>query len=331
MMKTKIHFIIYIAIAVSLISCESVEEQGVVPAVDYLKIVETVKQFPKDAGEHVLSVESNCDWDYDMAIDNSWLDLEHQKTSSGIMFKTGPNTTRSVRQGTVTVKTVSSIIRKTINLIQAQGDIILELSGGDESKTLNFSSLGGNGMFTITSNTSWEIHGKPDWIQLNQSSGTGTAVIEVTIGANLTEEVKDATLIVEAENNSAATTDIRVHQNKAARPVVTELRLDDSSISLHEATLSFKVNSEFPVLSCGLCYVESDNSNAPTSIDNPHPASDPSADAQAVMLTNLKAGVTYRVRAYATSAIGVGYSETVELTTLGSKPSIEDNTMPNPR
>ena len=48
-----------------------------------------------------------------------------------------------------------------------------------------------------------------------------------------------------------------------------------------------------------------------------------------IAVGNLKSGLKFYVRSYARSGAGINYSETLEVTTGGSKPNEDDNPTPN--
>ena len=200
-MKKIIYIIAYIVCSVILASsCNSEEAKGVIPMGDKLRVIETNISLTKDAARRTLTVESNCMWDFNIERSSNWSSLIIQKVDAGLTIETDENATRSIRQATITIKSKSGIIR-TVYITQAQGDIQLEVQGG-ENKTLTFLFSGGKQEFTITSNTSWEITGMGDWFSLDKQSGTGTDKVEITVNEIQTDVARNSTLVISAENGT---------------------------------------------------------------------------------------------------------------------------------
>ena len=115
---------------------------------------------------------------------------------------------------------------------------------------------------------------------------------------------------------------IQITQRGATMPVV--YLPHTTNIKMDEATLTFSATSEaLPITACGVLYAED-----PHMVDQGSRAVGTlNGEEATVTIPNLHSGTTYYVKAYATSAVGTTYSETMSFKTRLT-PGRNDN--PNP-
>ena len=90
-------------------------------------------------------------------------------------------------------------------------------------ESLEFIARGGTKSFAIAANTSWQVQSKPNWVTLSRQSGTGDAVINVSVGTNssgqqdrsgqiiITDGTRTATVTVNQEGFFLRITKHRAH------------------------------------------------------------------------------------------------------------------------
>ena len=315
------------------VACSSEKESDIKFSTEEFRVTETSVELPKEATTRTLAVESNCDWDYSIAKPNEWADLTIQKTSDGLNIQTNANTMRASRSATVTLTTKGGISR-TVNIVQAQGEVLLNVNGST-SITLSYNATGGTQELTVNCNTEWEIAGATDWLaDVTPLAGNGTAKVAVTLSVTHQEQSRTAMLTITAEKGGMGerTSVVTITQNGATLPKVEYLRLTENTVDKHNASFTFSYSSEYEVTEYGFCY---STSSVEPSLQDYHQISDSgslgTSKQVSAVLTELESATTYYVRAYVTSIIGTSYSNTVSLTTTGTEPQDDDNPKPNPR
>ena len=212
-----IKHIFLIAAVAAMAACTSETATDVIFSTEKFKLTETSISLTKEAATRTLVVESNCDWDFTVKKTDEWPNLTIQKSADGLTIQTEANNTRSTHHATITLTTKGGISR-TVDVSQAQGDVLLETQGGT-NKTLTFLYSGGKQEFTVTSNTTWTITGKADWFTLSKDSGTGSDKVEVTASEIQTDVARDATLVVSGENG--AKTDYIIIQQQGKEVILS--------------------------------------------------------------------------------------------------------------
>ena len=151
--------------------------------------------FSSSAGSNTFVIESNTSWT--VSSDQTWCTIN---TSSGsnnatITVNVIENTSTSARNATITVSPdkASSV---QISISQSGANPTLQVNKSE----LPFNAAGGNGTFSITSNTNWSITSDQDWCILSTSTGSNNVTITVTILENTSRVSRSAVITVKASD-----------------------------------------------------------------------------------------------------------------------------------
>ena len=269
-------------------------------------------------GKQELTIICNTTWTISGKSDWISINKEAGTGSDKVEVTVSEIQTDVPREATLVVTAEGS--KTDYIIIQQQGkEIILSVS----PKELSFAATGETKELQITCNADWTASASHDWVELSEHNGSQSKTITVTLKENKT--INQLTPSVTISSGSKMSETINITQAAATPPAVGTLTLMGTP-GRHEAILSFTVTSAFPVTASGLCY--SETNTVPTPNDMCQPSGD---NTQSVTLTGLEAGVTYYVRAYATSDIGTSFSNVVTIITSGSEPNEDDNPTPNPK
>ncbi len=134
-------------------------------------------QYENVASKYDIVIDSEADWS--STVSDSWISVSPNTGSAGktpVSIEVAPNTSISSRNGYVAVKTGNT---ERFQIAIAQKGIYIE---ADES--LTFTSIEESKKLTVSSNTSWTVINKPNWLTLSKESGDGNNVITVTSAEN---------------------------------------------------------------------------------------------------------------------------------------------------
>ena len=138
----------------------------------------------KDA--QTISVEVKHNVDFDVIIPNSgqsWITLYNQPStrslsSQTISFNVSENTDYSSRETVITVKQKDGTLAGTLNVLQAQTDVIIP-----EQTEISASALGGQFKINYTANVTVSCESSCDWLEIDAVNGSSNS-IDLTIMAN---------------------------------------------------------------------------------------------------------------------------------------------------
>lgn len=276
-----------------------------------------------DSTTAVLSVKAsgNCEWS--ITCTDSWVTSIVPAKGRGnsdvtITVPINPSST-DARKATITVSNTSGSIVRNIMLTQAAHAEYLTLS----VDTLKFSNKQVNADVSISSNTHWTISGVTSWLGISKSEGDNNGIVTVSVSDNSTREDQKAVLKVRGSNIEQQ---LVIIQAAGTLPTVTVPQI--SNVDKDEARVTFAYESEFQVSLCGVCYGTSENPVMEYDSNEAVYVSGLRGE-QTVKLSNLSPGIKYYVRAYAISAVGIRYSETVTFTTESTWPGENDVVTPN--
>lgn len=207
----------------ALSSCVEEKEESAAPRSEWLDVASQVAFLANDT-EKTLNVAADCHWT--VSVSNGWQGLTvsplEGDNSQPLTISTPANATRSDRQATLTVTSKGGITR-SVRLSQTMGEVQLTVHGD----SLVFLSTGGIQEFTIESNTTWTITGKPDWMKtLSPEQGEGTSRVQVEVSEIQTDQDQTATLVVSAENGARTGSIVVVQKGK-----VIELTVNPQSLT----------------------------------------------------------------------------------------------------
>ena len=272
--------------------------------------------------EGTLTITANCAWTISEEID--WIDC---KVAQGVGNQQVPLTTTGInpsltneRKGTLMI-TSKGGRRVEVSIRQLPATGVLTLS----TTHLDFSNEAGYKQLSISCNTGWSISGGADWLTTDKTSGVGDDMVQVTVTANNRSAVERSTVLTVATATGNITVNCTVKQAAATAPTLTAPQV--TAIDKYSATVSSTYMSGAPVSEYGLCY---------STVPNPDVSSQKvsfNGNSQQgnilVQLQGLESAVTYYVRAYAISEVGVGYSDQAIFTTQGDSPGRNDNPLPD--
>lgn len=289
------------------------------PAKEFLNVNEDTLLFARNEEtlEHSFVINNNSTWEILDKAD--WYSVSPAMSGSGtttitISVQKNENDWNNTHQ--MTIKGVNS----QENLVIFQQGILTSLSVSPSA--IQAEAIAGSYSIIMDGDASWTTSTDAAWTTLSALSGKGTYALNIDCAANETNAQRNATITIET---STKTFKCVLTQAVADLPQLTTPTKD--AVGKYSMTLSSSYSSVIPVSEYGIVYsqtsqnpvISSDTKIICTSGENPFTLS----------RDNLPSGVTYYVRAYAISGAGVGYSETIEVTTGGAKPDSGDNSTPN--
>lgn len=296
--------------------------------------------FTYEGGNQTLEVTSNSQWTATSSIE--WLTINNAQSVSAegnqqLTIHANENPNSDAIMGAITLTDVDHKAAPVTIYVEVGGRTpMMQITPPNE-----VSAAGGTATFGVLSNFHWQatvtgISPEPegDWacvyfVLNNQLSMNGDpsgmpvdATMEFDPNPTLQERIVTifVTTISPLGNNVEKT--IKITQRAATLPVVYLPRV--TNVAMSEATLTFSATStDLPITGCGLLYAQD-----PNAIDQgTRIAGTLEGEETTVTLSGLQSGTTYYVRAYATNAAGISYSETMSFKTRQT-PGRNDN--PNP-
>lgn len=242
------HIIIYIGVVLLAASCVEEKDERAIPRAEWLEVVGQVA-FLSSETEKTLDVTADCHWT--VSVSDAWQGLTvtplEGDNAQQLTISTPVNNTRSDRKTTLTITTKGGISRN-VSLTQVMGEVQLTVHGavhGQNGDSLVFLSTGGVQEFTIESNTTWTITGKPDWMKsLSPEQGTGTSRVQVELPEIQTDQEQKATLVVSAENGIKTGSIVVVQRGKVIDLTVNPTAVTASATET-EKTLAVLCNAEW--------------------------------------------------------------------------------------
>lgn len=166
-----------------------IKEKG---ADESLKIEYTRMSVPAEGGTAVFEVKSNLDWK--VTNTDSWITAITPAESKGdgaVAVTFAPNTELQARGSTFTV--TGGELTKTVAIWQSG----VEESLAVEYTPVDIPAAGGTATFGIKANVDWTVSSMNAWVtKIEPESGTGDAVVMVTIDVNNTVDARTAIVTV---------------------------------------------------------------------------------------------------------------------------------------
>ncbi len=149
-------------------------------------------EFGPASSTQKITVQSAIGWK--ATTTDSWITVSptESTTATEISITVAANASEVAREGTVQIQMGSKTETLTV---QQQGNL-LELSG-----SLDFTSKGGPGTFSLTANGTWELslEDNINWITLSTTGGEGSQDISITCADNPTITPRSTALLVKSD------------------------------------------------------------------------------------------------------------------------------------
>lgn len=162
-----------------------VEQEGVV-----LTLSETKLQFDSFEGSKSVEIVSNESWEVKSMPEWVKVNRTEGERNGEIQVSVQENNTLNDRNGEIVIATVDNVTSQTIQI--AQNAKTVDFGNAD----LIFSYGEGSQKFSFTTDGGWEVLAKSDWIDVDKTSGTGSATLTVTVKENNTLYAREGKLII---------------------------------------------------------------------------------------------------------------------------------------
>ena len=293
-------------------------------ASDRLSISSLKVTFASDASEQELDVTANSAWRIVGQAD--WLTVspsEGEGNAQTVSIKLQAQANPSEEDRTsVLVITSAGGSREEISVVQ-QG-IITTLSASPSN--IQATATASTYQIQVEGTATWRATSNQDWAQLDVITGQGEKLLQLSCSDNTSMTQRQAIITIASLKHTA---NITVTQAAGSAPVLASPQV--SNITKTGATVSSSFTSLFPVSEYGICYATAPE---PTVSNYKVAIKDDAIKEKSFSITladyqqQLSENTTYYVRAYAISAVGTVYSETISFTTQNGVPENDD--VPSP-
>ena len=294
--------------------------------------------FIYEGGNQTLEVASNSQWTATSSIE--WLTINNGQSVNGegnqqLTIHANENPNSDALIGAITLTDADHKAAPVTVYVQVGGRTPkLQLTPANE-----VSAAGGTATFGVISNFYWQatvtdLSPAGDWawthfVYNDQLSMYGSpnidpvdATLELEPNPSLEERVISIVVWTDSPLGNNVNQTIQIRQHGATLPVV--YLPHTTNIKMNEATLTFSTTSAtLPITACGVLYAEDPNMVE----QGTRVVGSLNGEEATVTIPNLHSGTTYYAKAYATSAAGTTYSETMSFKTRLT-PGRNDN--PNP-
>lgn len=191
----------------------------------HITATENKLTFGHNSSSQSVVVESEVSW---TATSTGWISVSPKTGQAG-----GVTVTISVPNNASTYSRTGSVYfniadNNNIEIPVEQEGVTLSAS----QNSISFNSYGGNIPLTITSNDSWQVTSKPEWVNINTMSDNGNATIEVSTIENNTTSSKSGSIVISSKDN---VTSVAISVEQVGKHV------DYSDVTL---TYSYKAGSQ---------------------------------------------------------------------------------------
>lgn len=169
-------------------------------------IISTLEKitFEHPSSSQTLEVESEASWN---ASSTSWISVS---PLSGIAGKTAvtvsvpDNASVNSRNGSVYFTIAGN---NSVEVPVEQEGVFLNIS----AENISFDSFGTNQSLEIESNDSWSVAAKPDWVNIDITSGEGNATLRISALENNSTSERNGSIVI-ATNNGVVSKEIIISQ-----------------------------------------------------------------------------------------------------------------------
>lgn len=289
------------------------------PSTEALGLSVSSLNFTGEAGTQTITVTGNTLW---TVVENNedWITISPRtssKASEVVTVSISANPTESERTKIFTFKGQNQT--QKLQIVQAGRSTDFSVS----PKQLSSGALASTVQFNIVGVAIWGIKSSQGWANPDVLSGDGNKTITVSLSDNTNIEDRTAEIAV---SSSSKTETIIITQTAASMPTLTDVKISD--IGKDAATISFGYTSMFPVTEFGICFSSTNHMPDKSTDAYKSQTGTNQKGSASFQLTGLAAGTTYYIRAYAISAVGIQYSNSISFTTNDDWPGGDDNKTP---
>ena len=293
--------------------------------------------FTYEGGSQTLEITSNSQWTATSSVD--WLTINDAKSVEGTENQT---LTIRAQQNSNADAVIGAITLTDVDHKAAPVTIYAEVGGKTPMLAITpaneVGAEGGTATFGVLSNFYWravvmDLTPAGDWAwtsfasndQLSVEGNPGSVPVDVMMNIDpnptLQERFINITVWTLSSIGDNVNQSLVIRQRGATLPVV--YLPHTTNVGMNEATLTFSAtSSSLPITECGLLYSVDPEVTLGSRI-----VGTLTGEEAIATLPNLQSGTTYYVKAYATSAAGTSYSETMSFKTRLT-PGRNDNPTP---
>ena len=286
-----------------------------------------------------IDITAYCTWTIEKPSGVDWLAVSPTKGDgpTKVTIESTDATNTSARTADLTITTATGL-KNIIHVHQSPGKASLTVSGNID----DFTPLGGDCTFSVTSNHAWTgtiTAGNfglfPNQEKAWKLEGTFeegvTTNVSIHCSPNTTFSERTLTVTFTTDDNELTETRTITQSPGTLPTFTTDLTIGD--ITRNSATVTFKVQYDtFPITECGI-YLRTDPTQELPEMtfkaDLQTISSEQKAFDLTIPITGLTSGKTYYAQAYALNAVGIvtlpaSAADAVEFTALGI-PGRDDN------
>lgn len=283
-----------------------------------------------------IDITAYCTWTIEKPSGVDWLAVSPTKGDgpTKVTIESTDATNTSARTADLTITTATGL-KNIIHVHQSPGKSSLTVSGNID----DFTALGGDCTFSVTSNHAWTgtiTAGNfglfPNQEKAWKLEGTFeegvTTNVSIHCSPNTTFSERTLTVTFTTDDNELTETRTITQSPGTLPTFTTDLTIGDITRNSATATFSVKYDT-FPITDCGILLRSKTGQERTFKADLQSISSQQSAFSQTIELTGLTSGETYYAQAYARNDVGTvnlpaSAADAVEFTALGI-PGRDDN------
>ena len=177
--------------------------------------LENLENISYNGSTEEIRIESNISWEASFDVD--WIEISPKSGLSGVTTMTiNVNKNTSVESRSSVIKIVNSEYNIEQEILVVQSEFVPKLEVNQE-KIEDVSYVGSIEEIRIESSVSWEASVDVEWIELSPRSGvSGVSLMTVVVGENVSEESREAEIILKNEEYSLIAM-VKIQQNKLSK------------------------------------------------------------------------------------------------------------------
>lgn len=162
-----------------------IEQEGVVLTLSADKL-----QFDSFEGSKSVGIVSNESWKVKSMPEWVSVNTTEGEKDGEIQVSVQENNTTDDRNGEIVIATANNVASQTIQIVQNAKTVDFE------NADMYFTYGEGNKKMSFSTDGKWEVLATPDWINVDETSGTGSATLTVSVTENNTLSVRESKLVL---------------------------------------------------------------------------------------------------------------------------------------